>query len=322
MGKPKISIAIPTYNEEKNIKECLDSILRQKYPESKLEVFVVDGGSLDKTIEIAKVYPVTIIPNPEKDAQRGKMLALKKATGDYYIYLDGDSFLKGTNWFTKMLKPLLEDTSIIASFSRYYSRKSDHWLTRFLYYDPIGRDPIYEFFSPAIEKSFKQKRAGYYLCEFNKDLIPPEGRCLYRVSILKKSLIYKRHKFMELDNLAILVSEGKTRFAYVPSAGFYHNFILGFKSLIRKRFRNINKNYLHQEEGRYYTWFNLRSPRGLLKVLIWIVYANTLVFGFLRGIYKSIKYKDPVCLIEPVLNIIETDIIIFGFAWYFFAKRK
>lgn len=310
---PKISISVPVLNEESNIEDCLKSVFNQKYPAKYLEVFIVDAGCEDDTLKIAKNFPVRIIDNPEKDAQRGKKLALERSTGEYYIYLDADIRLRGKYFFQKMLKPLLEDYKIVSSFSRYYSRKGDSWLTRFLSYDPTQRDPIYEFFSSSIGESIKEKRNGYFLCEFNENNITPEGRLLYRRDILKSSLIYKRKKFMDLDNLAILVSEGKTTFAYVPSAGFYHDFLPDFKTLLKKRIRNIEKNFMFQEEGRYFTWFSFNKPKDLIKIFIWIVYANLFFPSLVRGIYKSIKFKDTICLVEPFINLIETDVILFSF---------
>ena len=52
-----ISVVIPTYNEEKNIKKCLKQFDNQTLNRDKFELIVVDGNSTDKTREIAeKVY--------------------------------------------------------------------------------------------------------------------------------------------------------------------------------------------------------------------------------------------------------------------------
>ncbi len=47
-----VSIIIPTLNEELHIEKCLNSIFLQTYPSSHIEIFVIDGGSLDRTKEI------------------------------------------------------------------------------------------------------------------------------------------------------------------------------------------------------------------------------------------------------------------------------
>ena len=61
------SICIPTYNSEKTLQYTLDSIKRQDIDENQIEVLIVDGGSTDKTIEIAKQYSfVTILENKKR----------------------------------------------------------------------------------------------------------------------------------------------------------------------------------------------------------------------------------------------------------------
>ncbi len=55
MNKTKISVAIITYNEEKNIEDCLKSV---KWAD---EIIVVDDSSKDKTRQIAKEFGVKVI---------------------------------------------------------------------------------------------------------------------------------------------------------------------------------------------------------------------------------------------------------------------
>ena len=51
---PKISIIVASYNNEETIGECLKSILALDYPSDSFEVIVMDGCSIDKTVEIAQ----------------------------------------------------------------------------------------------------------------------------------------------------------------------------------------------------------------------------------------------------------------------------
>ena len=54
MREPLVSACIGTYNREATIRECLDSVLAQTYPN--LEVVVVDNASTDRTVEILESY--------------------------------------------------------------------------------------------------------------------------------------------------------------------------------------------------------------------------------------------------------------------------
>jgi len=49
-----VSIIIPIYNAEKTIELCLTSVFKLNYPKDRLEIIVVDDGSVDRTLEIIK----------------------------------------------------------------------------------------------------------------------------------------------------------------------------------------------------------------------------------------------------------------------------
>lgn len=311
---PTISIVVPTFNEEKNIKICLDSIFKQDYPKKLLEVFVVDNYSIDKTLQIAKKYPVHILFNKVKDAQVSKMIAFRKAKGDLFYFTDADLEFKSNDYLSRLVRPLLDDASIVGSFGRPVPSPHDSSLNRFLSYDNLQRDPVFEFFSPSIESTIVEKRKEYFLCKYKLGRITSTGRCLYWRKILMRTQISKKEKFMELDNLVILVKNGFTNFAYVPEAEEYHRHMQGIKTIIRKRLRNINRNYIPNFETREYRWFDLTRKRDVIKIIFWIFYAHSILPAFLKGCYKAIKYRDILCIwYEPFLTLLLTDVILFGF---------
>lgn len=316
----KVSFIIPTFNEEKNIIKCLNSIFSQEYPKKSLEVIVVDDKSTDKTIEVVKKtcdelvepFPVKILYSGAHHAEISKMIGFKKASGEYAIYLDADIELKGKNWIKKMLKPLLEDTNIVGSFTRYYSNQNSSTIERYLNFDPIQRDSIYQFFSPSIDEVISEKRDGYFICEYKEDKIPPAGLCLYRRKKLLK-LVSNFKMFLELDFLVILVRAGFNKFAYVPEAGLYHHHASTIWELFQKRKYNLTKVYFAHAGNKLYTWFNLKSLKGIIRILAWVVYANLILPSILVGLYKSIKYKDWAGMYEPTVNLLVSDLLIFEF---------
>ncbi len=84
--KIKLSVAIATFNEEKNIKDCLKSV--ESIAD---EIVIVDGSSTDNTVNIAKSFNAKVIirDNPP-NFHINKQLAFDKATGDWILYLDAD----------------------------------------------------------------------------------------------------------------------------------------------------------------------------------------------------------------------------------------
>lgn len=86
----KISIIVPTKNEEKNIENCLKSIKNQSYKNT--EIIVVDNNSDDKTKGIAKNYTDQVFnAGPERSSQRN--FGAKKSTGKYLLFIDADMII-------------------------------------------------------------------------------------------------------------------------------------------------------------------------------------------------------------------------------------
>lgn len=86
--KRKISVLINTFNEEKNIRNCLESV---KWAD---EIIVVDMYSEDKTVEIAKEYTDKIYFYERCGyADPARNFALEKATGDWILVVDADELV-------------------------------------------------------------------------------------------------------------------------------------------------------------------------------------------------------------------------------------
>ncbi len=94
-GHPMVSIIMPVRNEAPFITRSLGSLLRQTYPKRLMEVIVADGMSTDATrdkiMEIAanSEFRIVIVDNPKLIAPTGLNRALKRATGDIVIRVDG-----------------------------------------------------------------------------------------------------------------------------------------------------------------------------------------------------------------------------------------
>jgi GT2 family glycosyltransferase len=102
----KISVIIITWNAERFIAQCLDSVFKQGI--ENLEVFIVDNASSDKTIEIANKFSkqLCLIENREnKGFCFANNQAMAKATGNYILTLNSDVVLEG-NYISELLNCL------------------------------------------------------------------------------------------------------------------------------------------------------------------------------------------------------------------------
>jgi glycosyltransferase involved in cell wall biosynthesis len=104
----KISVIIPTYNNEKTIEKCLVSILSQTYPSK--EILIVDGGSKDRTLSICKKFPVKIVMSKSNIVGLSRQIGVEESNGDICAFIDSDVILPSKAWLTQMEKHFSDKT--------------------------------------------------------------------------------------------------------------------------------------------------------------------------------------------------------------------
>lgn len=105
MEYPAVSIIVITYNEEKHIRPCLDSILSIDYPEGKYEIIIVDSGR-DKTAEIVKGYSkVKLIRSNEKNFALSRNIGVRGSQNEVIAFTDADCVVP-PNWLKILVRSL------------------------------------------------------------------------------------------------------------------------------------------------------------------------------------------------------------------------
>lgn len=109
-----ISVVLATYNEEKNLSDCLSTV-----SDFADEIVIVDGGSTDKTLEVAKSFAakVAVTDNPPI-FHINKQKAIDKATSEWVLQLDAD----------ERVGPKLKE-EILSTITK-KSQENGYWLPR------------------------------------------------------------------------------------------------------------------------------------------------------------------------------------------------
>ncbi len=111
----KVSIIIPVYNVEKYVEQCLDSVVKQTYPN--VEIIIVENGSTDNTLMKLEKYRsmgnVTIIVQNQKLGPGGaRNIGMMASTGDYVAFIDGDDIVE-PNMIEEMVRVLEQKNSLV-----------------------------------------------------------------------------------------------------------------------------------------------------------------------------------------------------------------
>jgi len=312
---PRVTVAVPTYNEGGAIDRCLHSIVTQEYPRDRIEILVIDGGSSDDTIARAARYPgVRVLHNPARDAETAKEIGLRAATGDLFMYLDADAEFARPGWLRAMIHPLREDPTLVASFTRFVARPGAPALDRYLNQHPLQLGPLLRALCVDIADTRYAERTGYALCCFAGGRVPPVGLCLYRIDALR-ALVVSGPGFRWIDVAvpALLARAGHAHVAYVPAAGLHHGRSATLRTLVARQRRDLTRTYLPQVDRREFRYVDFSSPRSVLPLLGWVARVNLLLPPLVASVRESWRRRDLAALYGFPLAVLETDAIAIAF---------
>ncbi|MBM3247159.1 glycosyltransferase family 2 protein [Candidatus Pacearchaeota archaeon] len=108
----KVSVVIPSYNEEKDIGACLESLKKQSY--KNIEVILVDDGSSDNTLDVAKQtakkakLKLILLKQNHQGPGRARNLGAKKSRGEILAFVDSDMTFE-KDYVKNLIEPIISD---------------------------------------------------------------------------------------------------------------------------------------------------------------------------------------------------------------------
>lgn len=178
-----VSVVLAVYNEEDNLKRCLNSVKNMAD-----EIVIVDGGSKDRTLKVAESFNAKIIQakNNPQNFHVNKNIAIDAASKDWILQLDADEVI--SDELVQEIKQAVTSTKI----NGYWLPRKNFFLGRFLtkggqypdytlrlYRNGTGRLPGKDVHEQAIVEGkvgylkndllhLKDKNFAIYLSRFNK----------------------------------------------------------------------------------------------------------------------------------------------------------
>ncbi len=245
-----LSVVLAAYNEEKNLGECLKSVHGLAD-----EIVVVDGGSKDRTVEIAKKYgaKVIITDNPPV-FHINKQKAIEAASKDWILQLDADE--RVTPKLQNEIKATMQQSDKI-DVNGYWIPRKNWFLGRFLMKG--GQYPDYTL-------RLYRKGKGYLPCKSVHEQAVVEGKTGY----LKNPLIHMADaefsRYLQrwdryTDLLAAEIKDQKKIFS-----GLNYLLIAPMKWFLLTYFRH--KGFMDSWQGFIFCFFSaLRFPVAYIKYL-------------------------------------------------------
>ena len=149
-----LSFIIPTFNEEQNLPEALSAI-KQLDEKFTYEIIVVDNGSTDATVGIAKSFGAHVLRDPTKTIAGLRNLGANYAVGKILVFLDGDVIIT-PQWVKECgnMRTLLKKNSRIITGSRCGISGNPSWIEKY-------------WFSPMIFGKSNYINSGHLIVDRN-----------------------------------------------------------------------------------------------------------------------------------------------------------
>lgn len=112
MTLPRISVVIPSYNEEAVIGPCVGSVADQTLPRGDYEILLVDGRSRDRTVEIARPYVDRVLFDEGLGYTRAKNQGAREARAGIVAFTDADTVVP-RRWLETLLRHF-EEPRVVA----------------------------------------------------------------------------------------------------------------------------------------------------------------------------------------------------------------
>src|SRR3989344_3699237 len=301
--EPNVSVVVPAYNEQANIKECIDSIYSLDYPKNKIEVIVVDDGSTDKTLEIATKYrKVRILTQNHLGKVEALNLGCAKAKYGFVLTIDADTAID-RKLLREMIAPFSNKT-IGATTGNNNVKNNKSMISAF--------QNVEYHFSNLIRNSFSTV--------FNNGIWFSGSLACYRKSSLKKIKYFKKDTMAEDQDVSLELRKSGYISLNVPNA-FGHTIVpSSIKSLYKQRKRwwigtlqSIVKNkslfssksspsilflYINQFWWSFYAFLSL--PLIIYQINYWLPYNSQNIISMSKYFFNWFSLMGPIYVIYRI----------------------
>jgi glycosyltransferase involved in cell wall biosynthesis len=140
LPKIKLSVALATFNEERNLEECLKSV-----KEIADEIVVVDGSSSDETVKIARSFGAKVMIVPNKPIfHLNKQKAINECRGEWILQLDADEIV--TPELAREIKEIANDVSQVQLPNAFWTKRKKMFLGKWIKKGGQFPDPVVRLF--------------------------------------------------------------------------------------------------------------------------------------------------------------------------------
>lgn len=259
---PNVSVVIVTWNNEKDIEECLDSLKTQTYKD--FNVVVVDNNSKDSTTKIVreKYSDFTHLIELQENIfltggnNAGIEFSIKNYSPAFVMVLNPDTKCE-PNLIEELLKPMSDPkVGAVGPKVKFYKNKDEGSVN--------SAGLLFDGFKQAYDIGFLEKDEGQY--DSQKEVFGVTGACiLYRSAMLNEIGLYWTRIKLYLDEVELFIRAKKKgwKVVYQPTTTLLHKYMQSTDQIKLKQIEKVKKDA--------WLWIALRhySFKAKLAMLKW-----------------------------------------------------
>ena len=290
---PSVSFLSPVLNGGNLLTKLFRSIREQDYP-GKIEIIMVDGGSTDDSVRIAKEFGAIVVPNPFVLGDPGAVVARSHATGEILVYAAADNGLPRRDWLRLIVQPFLDRPSIMGVYTQIVPAPGDNSFTE--YYCRLHVEPFtwFVYGNAANPRNFhseyriKHQTDAYVIYDFTPMTHPVVA--LAQGFAVRRS--FERRPGYDNDDIlpVIQMMEEGSEIAYVPEAGVFHHHLSSFRHYVAKYRWRIN-NSLYTNNAGFDNRRRFLTRRRRIRKYLFAAYGATLILPLLDGIWLALRER-------------------------------
>jgi glycosyltransferase involved in cell wall biosynthesis len=214
---PLVTVVIPALNEAAHIARTLESVKGQRYPAGRMELTVVDNGSSDDTVAIARAAGARVLEEPERSPFKARNRAILAASGEYLAFLDADC-TADASW----LEALVRKARLVES--RYVAGRIENVFVT----ETMGNLLLSLHTAPEVRRRMTE-----------------EAHCVAAGNMLVSRDVFREHGLFNPfvygsdDEMSRRAAANGERIAYAEDAVVYHHCDLTSREYLARSFRVV-----------------------------------------------------------------------------------
>lgn len=312
MEYPVVSIVIATYNSAKVLPRTLDAIKRQTYPQKRMEILIVDGGSTDKTVEIAKSFGCIILYNDRIEPINAKMIGIRQATGRYMITIDHDEVIKNRKSIERKIMALQAHPECKVALCSGYKRPKNYPLLNeylsefgdpfslFIYNFPKG----YSFLEKTMKRNYivKEENEKFIVFSFEHMRKEPIFELCCAGTMIDRDFFCRIPGILEDSSIMvhlfyIMLEQGVNEVVLMKDDALVHYSVDSLKAYFPKLKWRICNNIHFPDMNK--SGFNGRQKyqrMTRIKKYLFVPYTVSCICPIVQGVYLALSRRNVIYL--------------------------